>query len=113
MSQIVVNIEDLSPIKKKMSLEIPWDEVKTELDTVYRELGKKAKIKGFRPGKVPRKVLESYFKNQAEEETLTNIVNKYYWQTLDERGIIAVSRPEIKQDGLKENQTFVFRLLLR
>ena len=73
MSQIVVNIEDLSPIKKKMSLEIPWDEVKTELDTVYRELGKKAKIKGFRPGKVPRKVLESYFKNQGKEFTL--IVN--------------------------------------
>lgn len=108
MSQVCVNIEDLSPVKKKMSLEIPWDEVKTELDAVYREIGKKAKIKGFRPGKIPRKILENYFREQAEEETLNNLVNKYYWQTLDDKGIIAVSRPEIAQDGLKENQPYTF-----
>jgi trigger factor len=89
-------------------LEIPWIEVKNELDAVYHEVGKKAKIKGFRPGKIPRKILESYFKDQAEEETITNIVNKYYWQALEDRGINAVSRPEINQEGLKENTDFSF-----
>lgn len=108
MGQVVVKMEELSQVKKKMSMEVPWDEVKTELDAVYREVGKKAKIKGFRPGKIPRKVLETYFKDQAEEETITNIVNKYYWQTLEDKGIIAVSRPEITQDGLKENENFAF-----
>ena len=108
MSQVVVKMEELSPVKKKLSLEIPWSEVKNELDAVYRDVGKKAKIKGFRPGKIPRKVLETYFKEQAEGETATNIVNKYYWQTLEDKGIVAVSRPEINQEGLKENTDFSF-----
>jgi trigger factor len=108
VSQVVTKIEDLSPVKKKMSMDIPWGEVKEELDAVYTAIGKKAKIKGFRPGKVPRNILETYFKGQAEEETITNIVNKYYWQTLEEKGISPVSRPEINQEGMKENTDFSF-----
>jgi trigger factor len=108
VSQVVVKMEELSSVKKKLSLEIPWDDIKNELDAVYREIGKKAKLKGFRPGKIPRNVLETYYKEQAEGETATNIVNRYYWQTLDERGIVAISRPEINQEGLKENTPFSF-----
>jgi trigger factor len=103
-----MKMEELSPVKKKLSLEIPWSEVKNELDAVYHEVGKKAKLKGFRPGKIPRNVLETYYKEQAEGETATNIVNKYYWQTLEDKGIVAVSRPEINQEGLKENTAFSF-----
>ena len=108
MSQVAMNIEELSSVKKKLSFEIPWDEVKNELDTVYRDIGKKAKIKGFRPGKIPRKVLETYFKEQAENETINNIVNKFYWQALEEKRIVALSRPDIDQEGLKENSDFSF-----
>lgn len=108
MSQVAIKIEDLSPVKKKMSLEVPWPEVKGELDAVYQEIGKKAKLKGFRQGKIPRKILETYFKDQAESEASTNIVNKYYWQTLEDKGIIAISRPEIQQEGIKENTEYAF-----
>jgi trigger factor len=108
VSELAVKIEDISQVKKKISFEIPWAFIKDELDNVYREIGKKAKIKGFRPGKIPRKVLENYFKADAEGETITNIVNKFYWQTLDERGIVTLSRPEIEQTGLKENTDFSF-----
>jgi trigger factor len=103
-----MNIEELSSVKKKLSFDIPWNEVKDELDTVYRDIGKKAKIKGFRPGKIPRKVLETYFKEQAENETINNIVNKFYWQALEEKSIVALSRPDIDQEGFKENSTFSF-----
>ena len=104
-------MEELSSVKKKLSFEIPWNEVKNELDTVYKEVGKKAKIKGFRQGKIPRKVLETHFKEHAETETINNIINKYYWQTLEEKKIIALSRPDINQEGLeglKENTKFSF-----
>ena len=108
MSEVVVKMEELSSVKKKLSVEIPWDDIKNELDAVYREIGKKAKLKGFRPGKVPRNVLETYYKEEAEGETATNIINRYYWQTLDEKGIVAISRPEINQEGIKENTPFSF-----
>ncbi len=108
MSELSVKVEDISQVKKKMSFEVPWAFVKDELENVYRAIGKKAKIKGFRPGKVPRKVLETYFKADAEGETITNIVNKYYWQELDNRGLVSLSRPEIEQNGLKEDTDFAF-----
>ena len=108
MSEVAIKMEEISLVKKKLSFEIPWNEVKEELDAVYRDLGKKAKIKGFRPGKVPRKVLESHFKDHAEEETITNIINKFYWQALEDKGIMALSRPDITQDGFKENTNFTF-----
>ena len=108
MSQVALNIEELSSVKKKLSFEIPWNEVKNELDIVYRDIGKKAKIKGFRPGKIPRKVLETYFKEQAENETINNIVNKFYWQALEKKKIVALSKPDIDQEGLKENSDFSF-----
>ncbi len=111
MNDYVVKIEDISPVKKKISFEIPWAFVKTEMDQVYRDIGKKAKIKGFRPGKVPRKVLENFFKADAEGEAMTNIVNKYYWKALDERGIVTLSRPDIEQKGIKENTDFAFSVV--
>ncbi len=108
MSELSVKVEDISQVKKKISFEIPWAFVKDELENVYRDIGKKAKIKGFRPGKIPRKILENHFKADAEGEAITNVVNKYYWQELDDRGIVTLSRPEIEQDGLKENTDFAF-----
>jgi trigger factor len=108
VSQVVIKLEDISPVKKKLSFEIPWIEVKEELDAAYSNVGKKAKIKGFRPGKIPRKVLETYFRDHAEEDTVTNIINKHYWQTLENKGIIAISKPDISQEGIKENTDFAF-----
>ncbi len=108
MSDLCVKLEDISQVKKKISFEIPWAFVKEELENVYRDIGKKAKIKGFRPGKIPRKILENNFKADAEGEAITNIVNKYYWQELDDRRIVTLSRPEIDQHGLKENTDFSF-----
>ena len=110
MSETAVKMEDVSPIKKKLSFEIPWDEVKIELDSVYREVGKKAKIKGFRPGKIPRQVLEKYFKEHVEEETVSNIINKYYWQGLGERKMTPLSQPDVTQEGIKENTPFSFSI---
>ncbi len=108
MSQVVIKMEELSQVKKKLSMEIPWNEVKDELDASYREIGKKAKIKGFRPGKIPRNVLEIYYKEQAEGDAIGNIVNKYYWPELEKKGMVPISQPQIDQEGLKENTDFSF-----
>ncbi len=108
MSPVAIKMEELSAVNKKLLFEIPWADVKEELEAVYRDIGKKAKLKGFRPGKAPRKVLEQYFKEQAETDTITNIINKYYWQELEDKGITAISKPEITQEGLKENTDFSF-----
>ncbi|MDD5101176.1 MAG: trigger factor [Syntrophales bacterium] len=103
-----VKIEDLSTVKKKLTFDIPWTDVKNELDAVYRTVGKKAKIKGFRPGRIPRGILERHYRKEAEEETVSNLVNRYYWETLQEKEIPAVMQPEIDQKGIEEEKNFTF-----
>ena len=49
-----VTVEDLSPIKKKLGIAVPAAEVQAKIDAAYRGLSQRARIKGFRPGKVPR-----------------------------------------------------------
>ena len=103
-----VKVEDVSPVKKKLSFEIPWDDVKKELDSAYQTVGKKAKIKGFRPGKTPRKVLETYYKDEAEGEAISNLINKNYWDALEKNNITPASQPTIDQSGIKPEADYVF-----
>jgi len=103
-----VKIEDVSPVKKKMSFEVPWQETKKELDDVFRKIGKTAKIKGFRQGKIPRPVLENYYKEYAEEETINNLVNRFYWEAVEENKITPLSQPKIDQEGIKADSPFSF-----
>jgi len=61
-------VEDVSSVKKTLHIEIPQDEVVRELDNAYNQLKKSAKVKGFRPGKVPRSVLERMLKQVSVAE---------------------------------------------
>ena len=108
MKTAEVKIEEISPVRKKLSFEIPWEEVKKALDSAYEVVGKKARIKGFRPGKTPRRVLEIYFKDQAEGEAITSLVNKTYLEALKENSITAVTDPEIQQQGIEMNKKFTY-----
>ena len=105
---VAVKVEDISPVKKKLLFDISWVDVKNELDACYRDMNRKAKIKGFRPGKVPRKILESMYKDHVEGEAITNLVNKHYWDAVKEKGIIVVAQPDIDQKGIEEEKNFVF-----
>lgn len=107
-NMISVKVEDISPIKKKLLFDISWSEVRKELDSVYKDVGKKAKVKGFRQGKIPRNILESMYKEYAQEETITKLVNKYYWDALKDNNIVAVGQPDIEQKGLDEERNFTF-----
>jgi len=61
-------LEDISPVKKKLLIEIDSKEVDKKLNQAYGEIRKTAKIPGFRPGKVPRKILETYFGSQVIDD---------------------------------------------
>jgi trigger factor len=107
-TDVAVKIEDISPVVKKLSFDIPWSDVKKGLDDVYRTVAKTAKIRGFRPGRIPREVLEAYYREHAENEVITNIVNKFTWDVLKENSIDAVTQPSIDQQGIEKDKNFLF-----
>ncbi len=93
---IKVEIENLSEVKRKLRIEVPSAEVAREVDRAYRDLGKKAKVKGFRPGKVPRSILELYYRKQVEQEASDNLVRRSLGKALREKALepVAVIWPE-------------------
>ena len=103
-----IKIEEISPVKKKISFEIPWEEVKKELDAAYRTVGRKARVKGFRPGKTPRRILETYFKEDAEGEAIQNMVSRSFEEAVQSAGIVPVARPEISQTGIQSDRSFTY-----
>ena len=65
-----VRIEELSSIARKLHFEVGAERVDEEIERAFRKIGKTAKIKGFRPGKIPQSVLEKYYGGQMEKEVL-------------------------------------------
>lgn len=108
----VLKIEDVSPVEKKLSFEIPWSEVVKEMDRAYRKIGQQAKVKGFRVGKVPRPVLERYYKEETEQETAVSLMNRYFFDALKEKDIQPVNEPSIDQKGIVPDSNFVFTVKL-
>ncbi len=102
MSGMNVKIEDVSSVKKKLSFEIEATKVDAEIEKVFQKIGKTAKIKGFRQGKVPRGVLEKYYSADMEHQVLNRLINDSYLKALVENKIAAVSDPEILDNGLLE-----------
>jgi trigger factor len=112
VSDPIVTVEEISPIKKKLSFNIPWEKVKSELDLTYKKIGNSAKIKGFRPGKIPRAILEKYYRDQSEEETEVGIINQYYWDALIKEGIKAVNIPQIEHKGIEIGKDYAFSVIV-
>lgn len=79
-----VKIEDVSPVQKKLSIEITPEKVAAELDAYYTEIGKQADLKGFRKGKVPRSVLEQKFADDANAQIIPQIVQEALWSAIKE-----------------------------
>lgn len=103
-----VTIEDVSPVQRKLSFEVPWEDVKKELDSIYKTVGKSAKIRGFRPGKAPRAVLEAHYSDRVEEETISNLVNRHYAEAVDTNNLEVVAQPIVDQKGITRGEDFLF-----
>lgn len=103
-----VKIEEINPVKKKLSFEIPWDDVRKELDSAYEKIGKKARIKGFRPGKTPRRLLENYYRDEAEGEAISNMISKAYWDAVEQNKLMPATQPQIDQKGIEPEKDFQF-----
>ncbi len=104
--------EEISPIKKKISIEIPEDEVGKEVDSFYKELGRTAKIKGFRPGKVPRNILERYFKDYVKAEVVRKLIEESYPKALTETHLEPVSLPVVDPGEFAQGKPFQYSALV-
>ena len=92
-----VQVEQLSNVERKLSIEVPWDTIKEELDLAYKGLSKRARVKGFRAGKVPRKVLEKLYKGTVEQEVVSRLVDESFRKAVEENDLVPINNPKMDE----------------
>ncbi len=90
-----VTVEDVSSVKKIMHIEVPQDEVARELDKAYNDLKKNAKIKGFRPGKAPRSVLERMFRKDVHADVSSRLIQSSFVDAVKQTDLKIVGNPKL------------------
>ncbi len=101
-----VTIEELSPVEKKVNVEIPWPYVAEKLDAAYKDLSRGVALKGFRKGKVPRPILERMFGRQVEQEVVRQLVQESFVAAAQEHKIQPVAEPVVDDAHMHKGKSF-------
>ena len=103
-----ITIEDISPVEKRVDFEVPWPDVAAKLDKAYDKLRREVRLKGFRPGKVPRQVVEKLYKNRVEDDVARDVVSAAITQAVQEKQIAPIAPPTIDKLELKPGEALKF-----
>jgi trigger factor len=103
-----VTVEDKSNVTKVLHFEVPHADVARELDQAYNELKKSADIKGFRKGKVPRKVLENKFSKDVHADIAPKLIQESFSKALEDYDLNVVGSPRIDPPDLDPETSYKF-----
>src|SRR5918994_7393110 len=103
-----IDFIDVSDTQKNLVVEIPSTIVDAEIDKISRDYSKAARIPGFRPGKVPPKVVRQRFRDQILHDVAHGLIPRAVDEALRERGVEPVNTPDIKDVVVEEGQPLKF-----
>ena len=102
-------VETLSPTRAKITVEVPFEELKPSLDAAYQAIAKQINIPGFRKGKVPPPVIDRQVGRGAVlDEAINEALPKLYVQALQDNDLQPLAQPEIDVTKLEDNSVFEF-----
>jgi trigger factor len=102
-------VETLSPTRVKLTVEVPFDELKPSLDTAYKKIGQQVRLKGFRPGKIPPPMIDQYVGRGAVlEEAVNDALPRLYSEAVRENDIDIIGHPEIEVTEFNDGDQLVF-----
>ena len=104
-----VTVSRISPVVMELSVEVPAELVRAEVDKAYLNLARRAHVKGFRPGKAPRSVLTHLFGSQVQNDVANQIVNDTLPKVLTEKNVTPVSQPNVEAGKLAPTDTFSYK----
>jgi trigger factor len=104
-----VDYVEESSVRKALAFEVDSEQVQQEIDARAKELARRVKLPGFRPGKVPLEVVKKRFKDEILGEAAEAIVNKVVFDELDGRGLKPIAPPKVEEVKLEEGQPMSFR----
>ena len=90
------NLETLSSLERRLSVTLPLDKVNSEVESRLKRLARTVKLHGFRPGKVPMKIVEQQFGGQVRQEVLGDAVQQSFGEAVKEKNLRVAGYPRIE-----------------
>lgn len=101
-------IKEINSYSREMAVELDWNEIEQDFKKFVEKFGKQIKMPGFRPGKVPKQVIEKQYMPLIESQFVEENIQKYYLQALRDKELIPVNKAEIKDVHFHHNEHFNF-----
>ena len=105
---MMVTVESTGTLERRMRVELPAERIEKEVESRLKSVGKTAKIKGFRPGKVPAKVVRQRFGTQVRQEVLTELMGQSYRDAVVQENLSPVANPKIEPELSDKSDGFAF-----
>jgi trigger factor len=107
-----ISVEEISDIARKVHVELPKDKVNSHLKKAYQQLNRTAKVRGFRPGKVPLAILKRQYADQVHHEVGLELVNETLMEALEQTNIEAVGQSGLDREPLQEGEPFRYSFIV-
>ncbi|MGD8315078.1 MAG: trigger factor [Syntrophobacterales bacterium] len=107
-----ISVEEISEIARKVHVELPEDKVNRHLKKAYQQLNRTAKVRGFRPGKVPLAILKRQYADQVHHEVGLELVNETLMEALEQTDIEAVGQSGLDREPLQEGEPFRYSFIV-
>jgi trigger factor len=106
---VKTDVEELSPTRVKLTIEVPFEELKKNLDQAYREVARQVRIPGFRPGKVPPRVIDQRIgRGTVLEQAINDAVPQLYSQAVSENEVVPLGQPDVEVTRLDDGKELAF-----
>ena len=103
------DVEELSPTRVRLSVEVPFDELKPSLDKAYREVGRQVRIPGFRPGRVPPPVIDRRVgRDVVLNQAVNDVMPELYAKAVADGDVYALGQPEVAITSLDDGKELTF-----
>ena len=104
----MVTVESTGKLERRMRVELPAERIEKEIESRLKSVGKTAKIKGFRPGKIPAKVVRQRYGTQVRQEVLTDLMGQSYRDAVVQENLNPAAQPKIEPDLSGNGTGFAF-----
>jgi trigger factor len=103
-----VSIESLEGLQRKMTVQVPAEQITTAIDQKLKQISKTVKLDGFRPGKVPASVVKQKFGGQIRQEVIGDIIESSYREALIEQQVRPAGMPEILPEEAEDKDGMTY-----
>jgi trigger factor len=102
-------VETLNPTRVRLTVEVPFEELKDSLDAAYKKINQQVTVKGFRKGKIPARIIDQRFGRGAVlEEAVNDALPKLYTEAVNEGELNVLGQPEVDITELKDGELLTF-----